>query len=125
MLEALTRLNASSGVIGASGIGDGNYRLDLAAGGSRQATAAEVLDAARAVRIAAINAECRARLIARYGTAEEQVSRSVGVYGANEQAALTTGIAATIDASNTASNAVLAAADLAAVEAVSANWPVI
>lgn len=121
----LTKLAQIAGVVGAAGSGDGAYRLDLAAGGSRQATQAEILEAAKAVRIDAINAECRARLIARYGTAEEQVSRSVGVYGASEQTALATGVGATIDASNTASNAVLAAADLAAVEAVSANWPVI
>lgn len=122
MLSELTQI---PGVAGAAGNGDGTYRLDLSAGGSRLATQAEVLDATKAQRIADINAECRARLIARYGTAEEQVSRSIGVYGATEQAALATGVAATIDASNTASNAVLAAADLAAVEAVSANWPVI
>lgn len=86
---------------------------------------AAVLPAEKARRIAAINAECRARLIARYGPAEEQVSRSVGVYGAAEQQALAAGIASTIDASNTAQNAILAAADLAAVEAVTVTWPVI
>lgn len=86
---------------------------------------AAMLPAAKGQRIAAINAECRARLIARFGPAEEQVSRSVGVYGAAEQQALASGIAATIDASNAASNAILAAADLAAVEAVTVTWPVI
>ena len=83
------------------------------------------LPAAKAGRIATINAECRARLLARYGPAEEQVSRSIGVYGATEQSAMQAGIAATIDASNTASNAVLAATDIAAVEAVTVTWPVI
>ena len=86
---------------------------------------AAVLPAAKAKRIETINAECRARLIARFGPAEEQVSRSVGVYGAAEQQALASGIAATIDASNTAQNAILAAADIAAVEAVTVAWPVI
>lgn len=86
---------------------------------------AAMLPAAKAQRIAAINAECRARLIARFGDAAEQISRSIGVYGATEQAALATGVAATIDASNTASNAVLAAADIAEVEAVSVSWPAI
>lgn len=86
---------------------------------------AAMLPAAKAHRIAAINAECRSRLIARFGPAEEQVSRSIGVYGATEQSAMQAGIAATIDASNTASNAVLAATDIAAVEAVSVSWPVI
>lgn len=80
---------------------------------------------AKAAKIAAINAECRARLIARYGSAEEQVSRSLGIYGATEQAAMATGIAATIDASNTASNAALAATTIEAVEAVSVSWPAI
>ncbi len=83
------------------------------------------LPPAKAAKIAAINAECRARLIARFGTAEEQVSRSLGLYGADEQLALSAGISATVDASNAASNAVLAAADISAVGAVSANWPVI
>lgn len=96
---------------------------------SVQPTQAEIaaaeLPAAKAQRIAAINADCRARLIARFGTAEEQVSRAIGIYGATEQTALETGIGATIDASNTASNAVLAAADVAAVEAVTVSWPAI
>ncbi len=89
------------------------------------AVLAAALPAAKAQRIAAINADCRARLLARYGPAEEQVSRSIGVYGAQEQADMAAGIAATIDASNTAANAVLAAADIAAVEAVSVSWPAI
>ena len=86
---------------------------------------AAVLPAAKAKRIVAINAECRARLIARFGPAEEQVSRSVGVYGAAEQAALKIGIELMVDAANAAQNAILAAADLAAVEAVTVTWPVI
>lgn len=109
--------------IGAADLG-GSYRLDFA-GSSRAATADEVLSAAKADRIDAINAECRARLIARYGPAEEQVSRAIGVYGAQEQSAMQAGIAATIDASNAAQNAILAAADIAAVEAVTVTWPVI
>ncbi len=114
----------AAGCIGAADIGGGVYRLDFV-GSSRAATAAEILAASKAQRIAAINAECRARLVTRYGQAEEQVSRAIGVYGAQEQTDMQTGIAATIDASNTASNAVLAAADIAAVEAVTVTWPVI
>lgn len=87
--------------------------------------AAAELPAAKDQRIAAINAECRSRLLARFGDAAEQVSRSLGIYGATEKAAMETGIASTIDASNTASDAVLAAADIAAVEAVTVTWPVI
>lgn len=83
------------------------------------------IPAAKAKRISAINAECRSRLLARYGPAEEQVSRSVGVYGAAEQSALKIGIELMVDAANAAQNAILAAADIAAVEAVTVTWPVI
>lgn len=121
----LNQLAQIPGVAGAAGNGDGTYRLDLVAGGSRLATQAEILNATKAVRIATINAECRTRLIARFGAAEEQVSRVLGVYGAAEKAAIETGIAATIDASNTASDAVLAAATVQDVGAVSVSWPVI
>ena len=121
----LNELSQIPGVAGAAGNGDGTYRLDLAAGGSRLATQAEILDAAKAVRIAGINAECRSRLVARYGTAEEQISRSRGVYGAAEREAMTVGIADTIDASNVASNAVLAATTIQDVEAVTVTWPAI
>ena len=83
------------------------------------------LPAAKSMRITAINTECRARLTTRFGNAEEQVSRSLGVYGAAEKTAITNGIAAMIDASNTASNAVLAASTILDVEAVTVTWPVI
>lgn len=86
---------------------------------------AAILPATKAQRIQQINAECRARLFARYGPAEEQVSRSMGIYGDAEKQAMQAGIAATIDASNYASDAVLAAADVEAVEAVTVTWPVI
>jgi hypothetical protein len=86
---------------------------------------AALVPAYKTERITAINAECRARLLARFGDPAEQVSRSIGVYGASEQSALSTGIAATVDASNTASDAVTAAATIAEVEAVTVTWPVI
>ena len=114
-----------AGCIGAASLGGGAYRLDLDDGTSRSATAPEILAATRAAKIAAINADCRSRLIARFGDATEQVSRSLGIYGATEKAEMETGIAATIDASNVATDAVLAAADIAAVEAVTVTWPVI
>ena len=98
---------------------------DAGLGNVRAKTTAEKLDDAKAARIAAINAECRARLVARFGDALEQNSRAVGAYGPAEQAALKPGIEAMIDASNAASNAVLAAADIAAVEAVTVAWPAI
>ena len=87
--------------------------------------AAAMIPAARGLRIAAINTECRARLLARFGDPAEQVSRSIGVYGLAEKSALESGIAATIDASNTASDAVTAAATIEAVEAVTVTWPAI
>lgn len=76
-------------------------------------------------RIAAINAECRARLIARFGPPEEQVSRAIGVYGQVERDALATGVAATIDAANVGQNAVLAATTIQQAEAVTVTWPAI
>ena len=94
-----------------------------------QPTEAEIeaaaLPASKAQRITAINTECRARLLARFGDPAEQVSRSIGIYGTVEQSALSTGIAATIDASNTASDAVTAATTIEAVEAVTVTWPAI
>ena len=128
----MLNLNTLHGIIaGAESIygvtdnGDGSYRVDLVAGGSRLATAAEILTAVKASKIDDMNAEVRTRLIARYGTAEEQVSRALGVYGVAEQEAMAAGIAATIDSSNVAQNAILAATDAATVEAVTVAWPVI
>lgn len=113
------------GLLGACDNGDGTYRVDFAAAPSRLATAAEILTATKASKIDTINAECKSRLFARYGPPEEQVSRALGIYGRAERDAMSAGIAATVDASNTASNAIIAAADLAAVEAVTVTWPVI
>ena len=103
----------------------GGFEVQFADGTARPATDIEVLQATRAYKVAAINAECRARLVARFGDALEQNSRAVGAYGDAEQAALKPGIEAMIDASNAASNAVLAATDLAEVEAVTVTWPAI
>lgn len=113
------------GAVGAADLGGGTYRVDLDDGTSRAATAGEILAAHKARKLQAINLECRTRLIARYGTAEEQVSRSIGVYGVSEQQGMQAGIAATIDASNAASNVVLGSTTIDQVEAVTATWPVI
>ena len=115
-----------SSIPGAVSVADtnGTYRIDFA-GSSRAPTAAELLGVTKELRLIAINAECRSRLIARFGDAAEQVSRSLGVYGAAEQLAHLTGIGATIDASNVARNSVIGAADIAAVGAVTVAWPVI
>lgn len=113
---------AVQGCIGAADNGDGSYRLDFS-GSSRAATAAEILAATKAVRIDAINAECRARLIAHYGDALEQVSRSAGIYGATAQANHAAGVLTTIEATNGARDAINAAPDIATVEAVAVVWP--
>lgn len=123
IVDSLTEQIASC--VGVSDLGDGTYRIDFANADSRLATANELLAATKASKIDTINAECKSRLFARYGPAEEQVSRALGVYGQAERDAMQDGIASTIDASNTASNSVIAAADLAAVEAVTVTWPVI
>ena len=102
---------------------DSGCLLQFADGTNAYAAAADVLAATKAVSIAQINAECRARLVARYGTAEEQVSRALGIYGAAERDAMEAGISATIDASNTASDAVINAATVAQAEAVTVTWP--
>jgi hypothetical protein len=114
-----------AGAVGAADYGDGTYRIDLDDGSSRAATAAEILAAYKARRIADLNLECKTRLIARYGTAEEQVSRSIGVYGVAEQQGMQVGISSTIDASNAACNVVLGSTTINQVEAVTATWPVI
>lgn len=118
-------VSATVAIHGVSDNGDGTYRVDLLDGSTRLATADEILTAVKASKIDDMNAEVRTRLIARYGTAEEQVSRALGVYGVAEQEAMAAGIAATIDASNVAQNAILAATDGATVEAVTVAWPVI
>lgn len=83
------------------------------------------LDDIKAQCIARINAECRQRLFTRFGPPEEQISRSLGIYGDAERDALAPGISATIDASNDASDLVLVATTVAEAEAVQPNWPVI
>ena len=110
--------------------GDGNgMRIAVWNDPRPQPTAQQIADAAlpaaKAIKIAAINAECKSRLFSRYGPPEEQVSRALGIYGQAERDAMSAGIAATVDASNVASNAVISAVDLAAVEAVTVTWPVI
>ena len=89
---------------------------------------ATALGGAQYDKIKAINEECRRRIFARFGTAEEQVSRSRGYYGPAEQAAMdspTAGIPAMLDAANEAQYAILAAPTTAQVEAVTVTWPAI
>ena len=66
---------------------------------------------------------CADQLVQHFGQPEEQVSRSLGVYGSAERDALAQGIAAMIDASNDASDQVLRATTIADAEAVVPSWP--
>lgn len=79
----------------------------------------------KALLIQAHREECRARLIAFYGDAVEQVSRASGVYGAVAQEHFTLGVQATLAASNAARDLINAAATPAEVEAVTVAWPVL
>lgn len=111
--------------IGAMIVGENTYRLDFVNGSSRAATEAEILVATKAKKIDAINDECRKRLIARFGTGEEQGSRWAGIYGQAERTAQELGVAGTVDASNAATDVVLGSTTIAQVEAVTVAWPVI
>ncbi len=108
---------------------DGELTPDLVWGDDvqtlRQPNSAELLVISKMARIDAINAECRARLIARYGPPEKQVSIGIGVYGEQKMTQMKLGIEDMVDASNTASNAIIAATTLAEVEAVTVTWPTI
>jgi hypothetical protein len=86
---------------------------------------ATALGGAQYDKIRAINDECKLRIYARFGTAEEQVSRSRGYYGATEQAAMDAAIPDMLDAANDAQDAILAATSIAQVEAVTVTWPAI
>lgn len=110
------------GCVGVSDLGT-RYEVLFADGTTRDATAAEVLEASKAARIAAINDKVRERLVKHYGDALEQVSRATGLYGATAQANHAAGVEATIDASNVARDAINAATTIAAVEAVTVQWP--
>ena len=75
--------------------------------------------------IQAVNSECTRRLIERFGPPEKQASVSGGLYGAAEKTAWTVGVKSTVDASNDAQNAILAATTVAQVGSVATTWPVI
>jgi hypothetical protein len=90
-----------------------------------QPTVAQLLAVAKAARIQADREACAARLTEHYGSAEEQVSRSLGVYGVQAKDNMLAGIQATIDASNAARDLINAATTVAQVEAVTVAWPVL
>lgn len=81
------------------------------------------LPAAKWLRIEAINTECTARIYSRW-PADKQNSAALGVYGVVKLADCKAWIEDHVDASNTASNAVLAATTIEDVESVTVTWPV-
>lgn len=119
----LTYFNITN-CVGVSDNGDGTYRVDMADGSSRLATSQEIFEAKKASFIAEINAEASRRIIASYPL-EKQSSANLGIYPQTYTDKMIAYIAAVIQASNDACDAVLAAVDIAVVEAVTVNWPVI
>jgi len=81
------------------------------------------LDDLKTERIAAINADCTARILARWPL-EKQISALAGVYGPAELAAMTAWVDDHIAASNVATSAVFDATTQTAMEAVTVAWPV-
>ena len=88
---------------------------------------AAMLPATKAARIEADRKECRRRLTAHYGDALEQGSRIAGDYGEAARVNRSTGVQATVDASNAARDTInlLATDTVAKVEAVTVAWPVL
>ena len=85
---------------------------------------AAVIPAAKHFKIAAIRTEARQRIEATYPEWRQR-SAALGVYPPEYVAQMQEGIAAVIAASNAGEDAVDAAVDVAAVEAVTVTWPVL
>lgn len=127
-LEYLSGRKAGSLAFVVGNDGAGNMTLDywdesLGPRPTDAELAAAELPAAQAARIAAINTKCRARILAVW-PAERQLSVLGGGFGAAGLVELQQCQTDHVDASNAACNAVLAAADVAAVDAVQVSWPV-
>lgn len=97
--------------------------LSASAQPTQQEIDAAQLPAAKWLRIEAINTECTARIYSRW-PADKQNSAALGVYGVVKLADCKAWIEDHVDASNTASNAVLAATTIEDVESVTVTWPV-
>lgn len=106
------------------GAWDDSLLWDDAIQNLRMPNEAESLAQHKAERIAAINAEATSRIISAYPL-EKQSSALMGVYPTAYRDQMTAEIAAVIQASNAACDSVTAAADVAGVDAVVVNWPVI
>lgn len=85
---------------------------------------AAILPAKRAKSIEQINTEATRRILSVYPL-EKQSSANLGIYPQTYTDRMIADIAAVIAASNTACDAVDAAVDVAGVDAVVVNWPVI
>jgi len=85
---------------------------------------AAILPAKRAKSIEQINTEATRRILSVYPL-EKQSSANLGIYPQTYTDQMIADIAAVIAASNTACDAVDAAVDVAGVDAVVVNWPVI
>lgn len=85
---------------------------------------AAILPAKIAASRAGINAEAKNRILAAYPL-EKQSSANLGIYPQAYADKMISDIAAVIAASNVACDAVDAAIDVAGVDAVVVNWPVI
>jgi len=108
--------------VGVSDNGDGTYRVDMADGSSRQATPTEILQAAKASKLADIRAKAKELIYATF-SAESQINCADGTYSASVCAPLIAHKQAVISASNTAEDAVDAATTVNEVNAVEAVWP--
>lgn len=82
------------------------------------------LPTAKSLRVTDIRAQAQARILAKYPL-WRQTNAALGVYPQAYASQMQADIAAVIEASNAAEDAVTAAADVAAVDAVNPNWPVI
>lgn len=85
---------------------------------------AAMLPAAKLTKRTEINAEATSRILSAYPL-EKQSSANLGIYPSAFVDQMVTDISATIQASNAACDLVDAAADVAGVDAVTVNWPVI
>lgn len=110
-----------AGDAGGQRIAEWNYHLP-------QPTKAEIdaamLPAIRAAVIEQINTEASLRILESYPL-EKQSSANLGIYPQAYTDKMIADIAAVIQASNDACDAVLAAVDVVGVGAVTVNWPVI
>ena len=110
---------------GAEGVWEigGTYYCSIL-GVQRTVTQFEILNAARVKRKADINEEAHSRIVTIYPL-EKQSSAQLGIYPTSYKDKMASDIEAIIAASNTACDAVDAAINVAEIDNISVNWPVI